>query len=109
MAEIVRLGLAPKVGGGTGWGFAQPATMSTGMHAVLLATQLCDEVNLFGFSSSPQVDPAEVDRSSPGTDRYFDAKESAQDDDGIDWKRREYETRMLQMLHLASRAALCTH
>lgn len=109
MTEAVRLGLAPKVGGGTGWGFKQPSAMSTGMHAVLLAVQLCEEVNVFGFSTSHVLDSAEVQEVTPATDRYFDTPGSRRDSAGVDWDRRVFEARMLQLLHLGQHAALCTH
>lgn len=101
MTDVVRLGLAPRVGGGTGWGFQPPRALSTGMHAALLATQLCEEVNLFGFSGAggPGEPPA------PGRpDRYYEGGVPGE----ADWGRRAFEARALQMLHLSSHAALCT-
>ena len=50
MRDAVRLGMSAKLGPGSGWGYRTFATLSSGMHALLLAIQMCDRVNAFGFT-----------------------------------------------------------
>eukprot|EP00854_Cymbomonas_tetramitiformis_P008470 gene8470-10064_t len=92
MVNVVRLGLAP---------VQCPATMSSGMHSVLLATRLCNTVNVFGFSHDPEgkwlQDPKFYYKSRAGLKKEL-------------WNNNvwRYEGMLLRALHLSDHVALCT-
>jgi hypothetical protein len=50
---------------GTSWGFEAPVSMSSGVHAALLAARLCKTVNLFGFSHDPRCVRVEIMEFDP--------------------------------------------
>ncbi|KAK3283057.1 hypothetical protein CYMTET_9226 [Cymbomonas tetramitiformis] len=101
MVNVVRLGLAPVQGGGAWHGYQCPATMSSGMHSVLLATRLCNTVNVFGFSHDPEgkwlQDPKFYYKSRAGLKKEL-------------WNNNvwRYEGMLLRALHLSDHVALCT-
>ena len=83
--DVVELGL--------GKNYACPTNLPTGLHAIMLATMMCDVVNLFGFSYDMKMLESRKDTTSP--------RVSASHAWGVD-------TAMLRLLHLSDTINLCT-
>jgi hypothetical protein len=64
-ADLIRLGLGP---------LSCPRFMSSGLHAILLATQLCRSVNVFGVSVDNRSAPKPGAHSSSISRHSFDAE-----------------------------------
>lgn len=70
-----------------------PINMPTGVHSILLALQMCEQVNLFGFSHSMTMLHDRTDATSPRISSSHN------------W---EFDTIMLRLLALSGRVSLCT-
>ena len=78
---------------GLGKNYACPTNLPTGLHAIMLATMMCDVVNLFGFSYDMKMLESRKDTTSP--------RVSSSHAWGVD-------TAMLRLLHLSDAINLCT-
>ena len=76
-------------------GFSCPENLSSGIHSAFLATQVCDRVNLFGFSYS-----SDVLRTRPGHMDKHHTMHSAHS-----W---EFDVLVIRLLHLAGDVNICT-
>jgi len=76
-------------------GFSCPVNLSSGIHAVLMATKACQRTNLFGFSYSQMVL-----RSRPGHMNKGHTMHKAHA-----W---EFDVLVIRLLHLAGHAHICT-
>jgi hypothetical protein len=75
--------------------------MSSGVHAVLLATKLCKTVNLFGFSH----DPAGKWITRPAHYYYSKVPIARTVWSNNQW---QFEAWLVRLLHLADAMTLCT-
>mmetsp|Transcript_42381 Transcript_42381/g.70754 ORF Transcript_42381/g.70754 Transcript_42381/m.70754 type:complete len:116 (-) Transcript_42381:31-378(-) len=78
---------------GVGRNFMCPINMPTGLHSILMALQMCKQVNLFGFSHSMGMLRDREDKTSPRVSTSHS------------W---EFDTLMLRVLALSGRISLCT-
>lgn len=67
--------------------------MNSGVHAVFMAMQMCERVNLYGFSYSMDMLNKRTDARSPRMSRFHD------------WA---FDTIFLRVLHLGGFINLCT-
>ena len=74
-------------------GFQCPTNVNSGVHATFMAMQMCERVNLFGFSYSMDMLNKRNDARSPRMSRFHD------------WA---FDTIFLRMLHLGGFINLCT-
>mmetsp|Transcript_21255 Transcript_21255/g.72390 ORF Transcript_21255/g.72390 Transcript_21255/m.72390 type:complete len:254 (-) Transcript_21255:1834-2595(-) len=70
-----------------------PTNLNSGIHAVFLAMQMCESVNIFGFSYLPEQLSVRSDAISPRKSPHHD------------WG---FDTYVLRLLHLAGMVNLCT-
>ena len=78
---------------GIGKNFECPTNLPTGLHAIMLATMMCESVNLFGFSYDMKMLESRKDTTSP--------RVSPSHAWGVD-------TAMLRLLSLSGSLNLCT-
>ena len=116
MKEATALGLAPRSPYSINkFIFRKPELLSTGMHAILLAHQLCDKVNLFGFSINPyeiltdygtyfQIpkEPAPKQKKK----KRFAPKKTQEASRKHSW---HFETQLIRLLHLSREAFVCAY
>ena len=74
-------------------GFNCPTNVNSGVHATFMALQMCERVNLFGFSYSMDMLNKRNDARSPRMSRFHD------------WA---FDTIFLRVLHLGGFINLCT-
>jgi|AntAceMinimDraft_5_1070358.scaffolds.fasta_scaffold08425_2 hypothetical protein len=74
-------------------GFQCPTNVNSGVHATFMAMQMCERVNLFGFSYSMDMLNKRNDARSPRISRFHD------------WA---FDTILLRLLHLGGFVNLCT-
>mmetsp|Transcript_2696 Transcript_2696/g.7633 ORF Transcript_2696/g.7633 Transcript_2696/m.7633 type:complete len:670 (+) Transcript_2696:228-2237(+) len=85
-SDLGRLGLG---------GYSCPENLSSGIHSILLATQVCQQTNLFGFSYS-----ADVLRTRPGHMDKGHTMHSAHS-----W---DFDVLLVRLLQLAGHLTVCT-
>lgn len=73
--------------------FGCPTNLNSGIHAIFLAFQMCEHINLFGFSFNMKMLNERSDSISPRMSRFHD------------W---QFDTLMLRILHYSGKINLCT-
>ena len=74
-------------------GFQCPTNVNSGIHAMYMAMQMCERVNLFGFSYSMDMLNKRNDARSPRMSRFHD------------WA---FDTMLVRLLHLSGYVNVCT-
>ena len=74
-------------------GFQCPTNVNSGVHAIYMAMQMCERVNLFGFSYSMDMLNKRNDARSPRMSRFHD------------WA---FDTMLVRLLHLSGYVNVCT-
>jgi hypothetical protein len=74
-------------------GFQCPTNVNSGVHAMYMAMQMCERVNLFGFSYSMDMLNKRSDARSPRMSRFHD------------WA---FDTMLVHLLHLSGYVNVCT-
>lgn len=111
MRDTIRLGMAPKRGPGSGWGYPTFASLSSGMHALLMATQMCDRVNVFGFSlaATSAAVPGAVAATADGVPRRYYGAVADSEKPGL-WRNHawQFEANALKLLALSGAVNVCS-